>query len=188
MAESSRAGAAQPGVDLARVLDEHLRDEFDLHDVEATMKTMVPDPYVNHVAVMTGGVGYAEVHRFYKHHFIPKWPKDTKAVRVSRTIGVDQVVDEVIMSFTHDMEMDFIIPGVPPTGKRVEFPVVVVAAFRDGKLAHEHIYWDQATILVQVGLLDPGGLPVTGVEQARKVLDKTLPSNTLMKRWAASAP
>jgi carboxymethylenebutenolidase len=84
--------------------------------------------------------------------------------------------------------MDFILPGVPPTGKRVEFPVVVVAAFRDGKLAHEHIYWDQATILVQVGLLDPRGLPVTGVEQARKVLDKTLPSNTLMKRWAASAP
>jgi len=178
----------QSGVDLAQVLDEHLKDEFDLHDVDATMKTMVPDPYVNHVAVMTGGVGYSEVYRFYHQHFIPKWPKDTKGVRVSRTIGVDQVVDEMIMYFTHDIEMDFMLPGIPPTGKRVELPVAVVAQFREGKLAHEHIYWDQATVLVQIGLLDPKGLPVTGVEQARKVLDKSVPSNRLMNTWIDQTP
>ena len=92
------------------------------------------------------------------------------------------------MYFTHDIEMDFMLPGIPPTGKRVELPVAVVAQFREGKLAHEHIYWDQATVLVQIGLLDPKGLPVTGVEQARKVLDKSLPSNRLMKTWIDQTP
>ena len=74
------------------------------------------------------------------------------------------------------------LPGVAPTGKRVEIPLVVIVHFRDGKLAHEHIYWDQASVLVQLGLLPPAGLPVAGVETARKVLNPDLPSNELIRR------
>jgi carboxymethylenebutenolidase len=78
--------------------------------------------------------------------------------------------------------MDWMLPGIAPTGKRVQVPLVVIVYFRDGKLAHEHIYWDQASVLVQLGLIDPSTLPVAGVESARKVLDPALPSNTLMQR------
>jgi len=100
---------------------------------------------------------------------------------VSRTIGTDRLVDEMIFRFTHTIEMEWMLPGVPPTGKHVEIPVVAIVHLRDGKLAHEHIYWDQASVLVQLGLLSPGGLPVAGVETARKVLDPSLPSNALMR-------
>jgi carboxymethylenebutenolidase len=92
------------------------------------------------------------------------------------------LVDELLIRFTHTVEMDWCLPGVPPTGKRVEFPLVVIVHFRDGKLAHEHIYWDQASVLVQLGLLDPTRLPVAGVESAHKVLDATRPSNALIER------
>ena len=96
---------------------------------------------------------------------------------VSRTIGSDQLVDEMVITFTHDVEMDWMLPGIPPTGRRVEVALVVIVRFRDGKLAHEHIYWDQASVLVQIGLLDPEKLPVAGVDSARKVLDPALPAN-----------
>ncbi len=109
-------------------------------------------------------------------------PPDTEMVPLSRTIGHDQLVDEMIFKFTHTMRMDWMLPGVAPTGKRVEVPLVAIVRFRDGKLAHEHIYWDQASVLVQLGLLDPSELPVSGVESARKALDKRLPSNGLIDR------
>ena len=182
------ATAPHHGVDLAATFDEHMRDEFVLHDAEATMRTMVAEPYVNHVPTMTGGVGRAAVYRFYKYHFIPKWPADTRVVPVSRTVGTEQVVDEIVLSFTHDIEMDTVLPGIPPTGRYVEIPAVVVVRFEGGKVAHEHIYWDQASVLVQIGLLDPRGLPVTGVEQARKVRDPSQAANFLMPRWAESGP
>jgi carboxymethylenebutenolidase len=155
---------------LADVLDEHLAAEFRLLDVDATMATMTADPYVNHVPVLTGGIGRDEVRRFYERVFIGHWPADTVMELISRTVGTDHVVDELVLSFTHDIPMDHLLPGVPPTGRRVRLPVCVVAGFQDGKLAHEHIYWDQASVLVQIGLLDRAGLPVTGVEQAEKLL------------------
>src|SRR5678816_1519289 len=95
---------------------------------------------------------------------------------VSRTIGEDQIVDEMVFRFTHSIPMDWILPGIPPTGKRVEVPLVAIVRVRDGKVAHEHIYWDQASVLVQIGLLDPARLPAAGVETARKTLDRTRPS------------
>jgi carboxymethylenebutenolidase len=188
---AARDSQAAPGpgeAEIARVFDEHMAAEFERRDVDATMATMVSEPYLDHVPVMTGGVGGGEVRRFYAHHFIGKWPEDVEVVRVSRTVGEDRVVDELVVSFTHDVEMDFMLPGVPPTGRRVELPHVVVVEFRDGKVAHEHVYWDQASLLVQVGVLDPAGLPVTGSEQARKLLDPSLPTNTLMERWGESSP
>src|SRR5919109_2244327 len=159
------------GVDIAAVFDEHMAAEFAERDLDATMATMTEDPCVYHVPVMTGGVGLEGVRRFYRDHFIGKWPEDTQITPVSRTVGEDQVVDEVVASFTHDIHMDQLLPGVPPTGRSVRLPVCVVVRFEGGKVAHEHIYWDQASMLVQVGLLDATKLPVTGAEQAENLFD-----------------
>jgi carboxymethylenebutenolidase len=138
---------------LGAVFDQHIKHEFEDRDVDATMEIMTNERYVHHVPVMTGGVGYASVYDLYKNHFIGKMPADTKVLRISRTVGKDQVVDELILISTHDREIDFIPPGVPPTGRYVELPHVVIMNFKDGKMSHEHIYWDQASLLVQVSLI-----------------------------------
>jgi carboxymethylenebutenolidase len=151
---------------LADVFDAHVAHEFVDKDVEATMQTMAPEPYLLHLPTLAGGNGRVAVRRFYEQFFVGKWPADTKVARISRTVGTDQVVDELILSFTHDVSMEFMLPGVSPTGKPVELPTVVVMKFEKGKIAHEHIYWDQGSLLAQVGLLDPGQAPVIGAEQA----------------------
>ena len=162
--------------DLSALFDGHVEREFADQDVDATMETMVPEPYVHCVPVMTGGVGGEKVRRFYSEHFINQIPKEVKVKPVSRTIGKDQIAVELVLSFTHDTQWDYLLPGIPPTGKRVELPHVVVMKFENGKVACERLYWDQASLLVQVGLLDPGNLPVVGVEQARRLLRVTAES------------
>jgi carboxymethylenebutenolidase len=171
---------------LRQLWEEHVQYEFSTRNTEDTLATMVDDAYVNHIPVLTGGVGRDELREFYSKRFIPQMPPDTEMTPVSRTIGEDQLVDEMVFKFTHTIPMDWILPGIPPTGKRVEVPLVAIVRFRNGKLAHEHIYWDQASVLVQVGLIDPSKLPVAGVESARKVLDPSLPANELMKRADSS--
>lgn len=175
-----------PHYDLVALWEEHIRHEFDTRDVPATMATMVAEPYVNHIPTLTGGVGQSQLARFYRYHFVHQNPEDMKITSISRTVGSTQVVDEFIMSFTHDTEIDWLLPGVKPTGKYVEIPMLGVIQFRGPKLCHEHIYWDQASVLVQIGLLNPEGLPVAGVETAKKLLDEDLPSNTLMPSWNSS--
>ena len=167
---------------LLHLWEEHVKHEFATHNTEDTLATMVPDAYVNHIPVMTGGVGLDELREFYSKRFIPQMPPDTEMVPISRTIGTDQLVDEMVFKFTHTIKMDWMLPGVAPTGKRVEVPLVAIVRFRDDKLAHEHIYWDQASVLVQIGLLDPGSLPIAGIETARKALNPKLPSNALFER------
>jgi carboxymethylenebutenolidase len=167
---------------LRKLWEDHVRYEFSTRNTDDTLATMVDDAYVNHIPVLTGGSGRDELREFYSKRFIPQMPPDTEMTPVSRTIGEDQLVDEMIFKFTHTIPMDWMLPGISPTGKRVEVPLVAIVRFRDGKLVHEHIYWDQASVLVQIGLLDPSKLPVAGVESARKVLDHTLPANTLMRR------
>ncbi|MDH3235741.1 MAG: dienelactone hydrolase family protein [Alphaproteobacteria bacterium] len=181
-------GVMGPVYDLEHLWEMHCYYEFETRDVDATMATMVAQPYVNHVPTMTGGVGYTDLHRFYKNHFVNSNPDDTALIPVSRTVGADRIVDEMIFSFTHDREIDWLLPGIAPTGKKVEVPLVGIINFRGDKLYHEHIYWDQASVLVQIGLLEPKGLPVAGGETAKKLSDETLPSNTLMEKWATSAP
>ena len=174
-------------IDLVALWEAHTGAEFDTRDVDATMATMVSDPYVNHVPTLAGGVGHDELKRFYKYHFIGGNPPDTTLSPISRTVGEDQIVDEMIFSFTHTSVIDWMLPGIAPTGRPVEVALVAIVRFRDGKVAHEHIYWDQASVLVQIGLLDPTLLPVVGVEGARKVVDKTLASNGLMQAaWLTS--
>jgi carboxymethylenebutenolidase len=130
---------------LGETFDEHLICEFEKHDVDATMKTMVKEPYVHHIPMLTGGEGFNGVYNFYKTHFVCKMPADTKVKRISRTVGRDQVVDELILSFTHDRKIDFMIPGIQPTGKYVELPHVVVMKFNGNKIAHEHILGSSIT-------------------------------------------
>src|SRR5205085_12143312 len=167
---------------LHKLWEEHVQHEFATHNTEETLATMVEDAYVNHIPVLTGGVGREQLREFYSKRFIPQMPPDTEMIALSRTIGNDQLVDEMIFKFTHTIRMDWMLAGLAPTGKRVEVPLVAIVRFRDGKLAHEHIYWDQASVLVQLGLLDPGKLPVSGVESARKAVDQALPSNALIRR------
>lgn len=173
---------SDPRPDLAAVFDAHVAAEFTTRDLDATMATMSEAPHITHVPVMTGGQGRDEVRDFYGSCFIGHWPADLTITPVSRTVGEDRVVDEVVLTFTHDIEMPAILPGVAPTGRRVEVAFCVLVGFKDGKVSYEHIYWDQASILVQIGLIDPGLLPVTGVEQARRILEpEKVSANALIR-------
>jgi carboxymethylenebutenolidase len=159
-----------PHADLIRLWEEHTSHEFATRNTDSTLDTMVEDAYVNHVPVLTGGAGKSALRTFYSVDFIPRMPPDTKLTPVSRTVGEDQLVDEMIFSFTHTLEMPWMLPGIAPTNRYVEVALVAIVRFRDGKLAHEHIYWDQASVLKQIGLLTDPALPVFGAESARKVL------------------
>jgi carboxymethylenebutenolidase len=175
-----------PHYNLNDLWERHTDCEFVLKDPHENMKTMVAEPYVNHIPTMTGGVGHDLLKRFYTYHFIGKTPGDRFTIPISRTVGHDRIIEEKIFCFTHDIEIDWMLPGIKPTGRYVEIPLVAIISFRGDKLYNEHIYWDQASVLAQIGLLDPSGLPVAGAEQVRKLLDKTLPSNTMMPNWATS--
>ena len=149
-------------------------------DLETTMATMTADPHLHNVPSMVGGVGRDGVRKFYKNHLVGKFfPPDVKMTNVSSTVGDTQIVDELVISFTHTTPIDWMLPGVAPTGKPVEIAVAVVVGFNDGKISHEHIFWDQASVLVQIGLIDPKGLPVVGAESARKLLDPKLPARRM---------
>jgi carboxymethylenebutenolidase len=167
---------------LIELWERHMRYEFLDRDATATVATMSRENYVNHVPVLTGGRGAEEMFEFYARHFIPKMPPDTKIIPVCRTVGQGRIVDEMIFKFTHDIEMDWMLPGVPATGRRVEVPLVVVVQLRGEEIVWERIYWDQASVLVQLGLLDSSRWPVAGMETAHKVLDASLPSNELIRR------
>lgn len=172
--------------DLAAVFDEHLRCEFEMHDASATMTTMTENPHLYHVPTMAGGSGRTQIYEFYRDHFVGQWPNDTSITQISRTVGEDQLVDELIVSFTHDAVIDIFLPGLAPTGKHVALPTVVVVKFENGKVAHEHIYWDQASLLAQVGLLDASKFPVIGAEQAAGLVDGTYATNALIARTEAA--
>ena len=161
---------------MVELFGKHMNAELN-GDLETTMATMTDDPHLNHVPVMAGGVGKEGVRQFYKDHLVGKFfPPDVKITKVSETIGDNQIVDELVISFTHSVAIDWLLPGVAPTNKFVEIAVVALVGFKDDKISHEHIYWDQASVLVQVGLLDPKGLPICGAESARKVQDPKIPS------------
>ncbi|KAL4433688.1 hypothetical protein ABPG75_000129 [Micractinium tetrahymenae] len=176
---SLASSAAEPAFeasspDLNALWEEHIATEFTEKSAAAAVATMVPSSTVNHVPVMTGGVGTKALEEFYAQHFIPKMPPDVKLTPIERHIAPPaSLIDEFIFEFTHSQPMDWMLPGITPTGRRVRVPFVVVVKFAGDKLSAERIYWDQSTVLVQLGLLDPagnGGLPVTGAEQADKLV------------------
>ena len=170
---------------MVELFQKHVQAEL-AGDLDTTMATMTDAPHLNHVPTMMGGVGREGVRAFYRDHLVGKFfPPDVDMVTVSRTVGDSQIVEELVISFTHTTEIDWMLPGVKPTGRRVEAAFAVVVGVKDGKVSHEHIYWDQASVLVQIGLLDPTGLPVVGAEAARKVRDPSLPGRVLQGRTAS---
>ncbi|CCF44727.1 carboxymethylenebutenolidase [Colletotrichum higginsianum] len=194
-----------PYFDLEAVWEEHTLFEFGERDVEKTMATMVEQPYVNHIPTLTGGVGRGRLTNFYRDHFVFNNPDDTELQLVSRTVGIDRVIDEFIFKCTHDKVIDWLLPGVPPTGKHLSIPFTSVVNVRGDHLHHEHIAWDQATALRQLGLLpdylpfpyqingsDPASgkrfefrLPVAGVESAHKLVDESAVESNAMFEYAA---
>jgi carboxymethylenebutenolidase len=177
----------QPAVEtnqqmLCDVWERHLRSEFNAHSADAAIATMTAKPVVNAVPLMVGGHGKEELREFYADHFLSQIPPDTEMVPLTRTIGQDRLVEEMVFRFTHTVPMDWMLPGIAPTGKRVELVMLIVVQFDGDKIAHEHVYWDQASVLVQVGLLDPAGLPVVGADSARSLLDGAIRLNRLIHR------
>lgn len=160
--------------------DKHMQAEFVAHSADEALRTMVDHPRVLGIPLVGGGEGRDELHTFYARYFLSQIPPDTAATPVSRTIGQGRLVDEFILKFTHSIQMDWLAPGIPATGKRVEVAFIVVVEFEGDKLAGERLYWDQASVLVQLGRLDPAHLPVAGVDAARAVLDHGIPLNGLI--------
>ena len=184
---SRRRRPASSDVDLVRLWELHTEQASIRHDVEGAMRTMVAEPHVLHVPAATGGRGPAGVHRFYGEMFVGRSPRDADMVLISRTVGADRVVDEMLFSFTHDVAMPWMLPGVPPTGRRVEIPLVAIVTFRDGRIESEHVYWDQASVLAQLGLLSPNGLPVLGAPQARYIVTGLLRPTRSLHWWPSAA-
>ncbi|ROV95727.1 hypothetical protein VMCG_07623 [Cytospora schulzeri] len=192
-----------PFFDLETIWEEHTYYEFADRSMEHTMSTMVQEPYVNHIPTMTGGIGRTKLSHFYQHNFIFNNSADAELELISRIIGIDRVVDEFIFKFTHDQVIDWILPGIPPTNKRVEVPMLAVVNVRGDRLYHEHISWEQGSVLRQIGLLPeylpfpypkPDGstaaagkaleyrVPVTGIEAANKMRNRhAIPSNEMFE-------
>lgn len=176
-----------PYYDYEALFAEHTYHEFTTRDVDATMATMIEEPYVNHTPTLTGGVGHDMLKRFYKYHFVDQNGAGRSRKRISYTLGPDRVVVESYTKFRHDSVIDRYFPNIEPTGKEVEIATVIIVKFRGDKVCHEHLYWDQGSALKQIGALDAGNLPIAGPEAARKVLDETEPSNIFMQdAWATS--
>jgi carboxymethylenebutenolidase len=165
--EVEETGDLVPPEEYEQVWQAHTDGEFVHKDVAATMRTMTADPHVVHVSTAVGARGRDAVRAFYSEYFVGRNPDDFHLELLSRTVGTDRLVDEMLVTFTHDVEVPWILPRVAPTGRQVEIPVVAVVGIRDGLIDSEHIYWDQASVLAQVGLLDPNSLPVLGAAQAR---------------------
>lgn len=168
------------GTELGAVFDAHMAAEFELRDVDMAMDTMTDAPSLTHVPVITGANGQDDLHNFYRDHFVGKWPSDLSVERISRTTSENMVIDEFIVCFTHDVVMDAILPGLAPTGRRVQLPHVAVVGFENGKIAFERIYWDQGSMLVQLGLLDADRLPLVGSQQAEAIRNADYPRNELI--------
>ena len=168
---------------MVELWEAHLDAEFESKDAASSCGTMTEVPYVNHVPTLTGGLGREQLLHFYSNYFIPHMPSDMETELISRTVGQNRIVDEFVIRCTHSVQMDWLLPGVSATGRRLEFVAVVIISFEEGKMSEEHIHWDQASVLVQAGLLDPTNLPVSGADAARKMLDRnSVPSNLLIKR------
>jgi carboxymethylenebutenolidase len=173
-------GNMEPEATLSSVWEQHVGAEFAAKSADQAVATMTSDAYVNLIPLMIGGHGREGVREFYANHFVSQLPPDIEIVPVSRTIGQSQVVDELILRFTHSISMDWLLPGIAPTGRRVEIPFIAIIRFEGGKISHEHLYWDQASVLVQIGLLDRT-LPVRGGEIAAQVLKPSHTANDLIR-------
>jgi carboxymethylenebutenolidase len=140
-------------VTLQAVWKAHTDSEFISKDVEATLETMTEDAFVLNVPTGVGAVGKDKVRGFYKDIFIGTLPDDWDGELKHRVVGESALVDEIRQTFTHTRQMDWILPGIRPTGRKIEVGIVAVVLFRDDKICGERIYWDHASVLQQASLL-----------------------------------
>ena len=165
--------------DLQQKLDAIFKAHMDAElsgNLDRTLATMATSPHLVNIPTMVGGQGPESVRTFYANRLIGQFfPPDVEFETISRTYSNERLVDELIISFTHTTKIDWMLPGVNPTGKRVEVVFVVIVGIEGDKVSYEHIIWDQANVLVQIGLLDPTGLPVTGAGAAAKLRNPALP-------------
>jgi carboxymethylenebutenolidase len=166
---------------LIKVWEAHTAAEFELKDADAAIATMTDHPVLIHVPVNTGATGKEALRKFYREIFIPQMPPDVELQLLTRTVGQNRVIDEFVLRFTHTVRMDWFAPGIEPTGRQLAVPHVGIIAFQNGKISSEHIYWDQATVLTQMGLLNDK-LPVVGATQCDRLLDSSAPVNQLIER------
>lgn len=166
---------------LIDVWDAHTAAEFEHKDADAAIATMTDHPVLIHVPVNTGATGKEALRKFYAEIFIPQAPPDISLQLLTRSVGQNRIIDEFILRFTHTLRMDWFAPGIEPTGRQLAVPHVGIVAFEDGKISSEHIYWDQATVLMQLGLLDEA-LPVLSRSQCDRLLDDNAPVNQLIDR------
>ncbi len=164
-----------------RMLEGYLRHtaaEFETQRVDDAMASMVETPHVLLLPSLEGGHGREAVAEFYAKRFVFSMPPDMQLELLARIVAADHIVEECVMRFTHTVEIPWLLPGVAATGRRVEMAVCVVVKMQGEKVAHEHIYWDQAAVLRQLGLLGPG----VGAEAARALCD---PASLLAQRASA---
>lgn len=162
--------------------DKHLESEFAHKSPEEALATMTDNPRVTIVSTMVGGKGTEDLRNFYAKHFLNQLPPDIEVTSLSRTVGTNRVVEEFVIKFTHSIQMDWVLPGVPPTGKPIEFAMVVVVYTENGRISAENLYWDTASILKQAGLITDPKLPILGAEHARNMLQHSAPLNELIHR------
>ena len=160
---------------LDAIFNAHMNAEL-AGDLDETLATMAPNPHLVNVPTMVGGQGPGAVRTFYAKRLIGQFfPPDVTFETISRTYSEERLIDELIISFTHTCKIDWMLPGVEPTGKHVEVVFVWIVGIEGDEVSYEHILWDQANVLVQIGLLDPAGLPVTGAGAAAKLRNPALP-------------
>ena len=167
---------------LIDVWNRHTAAEFEDKDADAAIATMTERPVLIHVPVGTGATGREALRRFYADTFIPQMPTDIGLQLLSRTVGQNRIIDEFIVRFTHTVRMDWFAPAIEPTGRRLEVPHVGVIEFEGDKIASEHIYWDHASVLIQLGVLDAARVPALGSEQTQRLLNPDADANRLMNR------
>ncbi len=167
------ANATTDSVGQERLLEvwQHCYSEFVMKDAKAALTTMSDNPHVLMVPIATGGRGRDEVYKYYHDYFLAQLPADIRPVPISQVVGKDTLAEEAVYQFTHDQIMDWVIPGVPPTDKRVEVGVVGIIKCENRKIASEHLYWDHASVLAQLGVIDRAKGVVKGVESPRTLLE-----------------
>src|SRR3954470_22511375 len=166
----------------AQVWDDHVAAEFQARAADATVATMTDDATLIHMPTGTGARGKEALRTFYTRHFIPAWPDDVAVESITRTIGagtggVGTIVDELLIHCTHSRVMDFWLPGLAPTGLPIASATVAVVGFTSGLVSFERIYWDQASLLAQLGMLDTQTAPILGAEQGAFLTDPDAPLN-----------
>ncbi|MGH9208736.1 MAG: nuclear transport factor 2 family protein [Acidimicrobiales bacterium] len=163
----------------------HTAAEFESKDADAALATMTAYPVLIHVPVGTGATGRGALRAFYRDIFIPQVPPDLSLRLLSRSVTADRLIDEFILEFTHTVQIDWLVPGITPTGRYVAVPNVGVITFEGDRISSEHIYWDQASVLAQLGVLDRR-LPVLGDAQSARLLDLDAPANELIAQFRQS--